>query len=227
MYLKMFLILTTVSLATALNCIVWECGERNDLQECARWDSDNGKIILNEDGCKDGFFCRTETVINWAYNGTITDDELLCEGEGDIGEEDESANVYSDFDDEDETCPVRDANDELASGVHPKLCIDNSDCLTKGNSTTECKCGMNGNAYCIPAWGSSAFEEYWTECAEGKGEINYWTNAWWEEWQKLYAYDVEKPDCAGDLLDWAILDALKDAADYAYELIVLGLFSLI
>ena len=56
----MFLILTVVSLAFAQNCIVWECAERNDLQECARWDDTNGKILLNEDGCKDGFFCRAD-----------------------------------------------------------------------------------------------------------------------------------------------------------------------
>ena len=81
---------------------------------------------------------------------------------------------------------MRDTDDDLAAGTHPKQCVDSSDCATLGNSTTECKCGMLGKAYCIPAWGSNAFDDYWEDCTDGDGEINYWTSAWWVEWQKIY-----------------------------------------
>jgi hypothetical protein len=39
---------------------------------------------------------------------------------------------------------------ELAEGVHPKKCIDNSDCGLKNESAGKCQCGLSpdGQAYC-------------------------------------------------------------------------------
>lgn len=219
-----------LSLAHSLNCVVWKCAEGNDLQECARWDESKKEILLNEDGCKDGYFCRTDNVEEWYTDVTRQDEPLMCEEEGDIGDLEGSDNVYDDFDfDEDDIpCATRDTNQNLSSGSHPKRCSDDSDCLMLNGAVTECKCGMNGESYCVPAFDSDAFEEYWEECEEDEGEINYWTDAWWREKRALYVYEQDMPDCAEDLfLEWSILDALKDAADWGLSLALIGIFNLI
>jgi hypothetical protein len=80
---------------------------------------------------------------------------------------------------------------------------------------------MDGKAYCAPKLGSTVFDEYWEEC-DSDNEVDYWEREYWLAYQALYTYEVSKPDCTDDLVEWSVLDALEDAAGFGGLLVLLS-----
>jgi hypothetical protein len=86
---------------------------------------------VNENGCKDGYFCRAAIIDEWATNATAVEESeniLWCEQEGDIEDEEEAVNLFDVSDnDEDVDCGKRNKTENLLAGSHPKECDDSSD----------------------------------------------------------------------------------------------------
>lgn len=76
-------------------------------------------------------------------------------------------------------CSVRNRNQELLSGNHPKQCSFASDCRTREGAEGLCVCGMDGNFWCRPNWGSSVFDEFWDKCENNDDKIHIDEFNWW------------------------------------------------
>jgi hypothetical protein len=57
-------------------------------------------------------------------------------------------------------------------GENPRTCETSADCVTVANTTTECKCGFDGHAYCTPPLNSTLFDFAKENCIANNGTIN-------------------------------------------------------
>jgi hypothetical protein len=66
----------------------------------------------------------------------------------------------------------------LAEGKHPKLCESDEDCQLQDGALAACKCGWDGNRYCVPDKYDDLWEPFWITCKR-EGQIYYWDEYRW------------------------------------------------
>lgn len=112
-------------------------------------------------------------------------------------------------------CGFRNQADQLADGQHPKVCNQDSDCITAGGWISQCVCGLDGLKYCAAEIGSNAYDEYWENCySEGSvsdPKISAANKVYWDFYYSHYIDIVSAPDCAKGLLwEFQILSDLDE-----------------
>mmetsp|Transcript_3060 Transcript_3060/g.6330 ORF Transcript_3060/g.6330 Transcript_3060/m.6330 type:complete len:224 (-) Transcript_3060:1574-2245(-) len=140
-------------------------------------------LVINENGCYKDEYCNvTNAYEQWdARNHTV----LYCE---DLEDHDYSSDDF--------ICEERDSTERLETGVHPKRCNSDDDCLMKNGLTTACECGLDGFKYCKPGLGSQVFDYLWADCEERDGEVTEEQWRYWLDFQADYHYYVMAPACA-------------------------------
>jgi hypothetical protein len=66
----------------------------------------------------------------------------------------------------------------LAEGKHPKLCESDEDCKLQDGALATCKCGWDGNMYCVPDKYDDLWEPFWISCKKD-GKMYYWDEYAW------------------------------------------------
>lgn len=174
-------ILVLLSTAWGLECPKYEC-KIFDTAQCARKYYDI--LELNTSFCALGNSCSLSGMLSWADTAKIGD-VFECEEIPYVEEFNRGQYEYS--------CGDKKDDRDFADGSIQKECNDDSDCLLKDGTTTECQCTFNGKSYCIPAWDGSAFEGYWDDCKKG---LDYDTVYYWILIKEFNSYTIDTPDCA-------------------------------
>jgi hypothetical protein len=123
--------------------------------------------MINENPCETGYLCLASNV--QALNSNNSQESLPCIEKASDKDYQWDKTFYK--------CGTRKKNRDFANLSNDKTCESEDDCLLKDGSKMPCVCGADGKKYCIPAWDSSAFDEYWNECGEGlsHSQLEYWT----------------------------------------------------
>jgi hypothetical protein len=130
-------------------------------------------------------------------------------------------------------CGFRNHDDELASGLHPKVCTQDEDCLTKGGWTSQCLCGLDGLKYCVAELGSNAYDEYWKKCLEHAGsatnpKISNVEKTYWDFYSEIYVQVVSAPPCLKELLwEFRVLKDLDRFRMESFGKVRIGFFILV
>jgi hypothetical protein len=67
------------------------------------------------------------------------------------------------------SCAPSDPLRKYETGLNPKLCIADSDCIRLDGTVASCTCAIDGNSYCTPdPFDDSLISWYWTLCSESK-----------------------------------------------------------
>jgi hypothetical protein len=165
--------------SSALACPTYECGSIAE-GYCAVLD-DNQNVIFTSNPCSDEYGCALLDTINFAWVG-----QSGCTI-------DLSTEVGSDFV---SSCIDRPTGDELVTGFHPKTCVTQKDCQVVNGNFSICACGFDGESYCQPELGSSAFNFYWEDCGAhnssvSRGEYLTMMNLMYS----YYIYTINPPKC--------------------------------
>jgi hypothetical protein len=214
-------------------CPIIQCSPL-DIGVCAI-SGPNQTITINYNGCISKTYCEVSEYINWYNNGGSY---LHCQEFPNMNLsiyapyfcsglylycQDTSAIDYSSY--SNVNCGVRDESTMLLDDIHPKQCRTDKDCILKNLNTSPCLCGMDGNSYCMPQWGSEVFEAYWNKCNNNNG---YMVSYWWFYWsslQKYYNYYIAAPDCAMNI--FAELQVLNLEGVNAFSIkLILSLWAL-
>ena len=192
---KMLFPLLLLPLALAEDCPVVTCEDMQD-NTCAL--TYGNTIRLRAHHCATTTFCNLTYVLS--ANG---DQTIPCESFNDSG------TIYDDNDYRD--CGVRADKRNLASGVYPKACATDADCLLQDGTFNPCACGLNGKAYCIPDLSSKLFNQYWKKCNETSNTVYRNDYYYWTWYLEYYSLIVSAPSCAWsvgiELLTFRYLDA--------------------
>jgi len=165
----------------AIDCVPYECITLGS-NICAR--KSYQTVMINSESCQPGFRCSLQEVKNWHFTAEI---DSLMQCEGDVVNPDYERENY------DYLCGERKPKKEFASGNLPKECNSNTDCLLEDGTYTECICGLDGKAYCVPSWDSSAFEDFWSLCDQG---IQFKDLYYWVLYKRNYPSFVSRVDCS-------------------------------
>lgn len=122
-------------------------------------------ILVNSSPCSDNKRCQVE---NLEELETDSSDTLYCE-------EYKTYSAYK-WDKVLYKCGTKQSNRDFSSQSSLITCQEDSDCILQDGSYTACQCGADGLKYCVPAWDSKEFNEYWTECAGGisRTRLDFW-----------------------------------------------------
>jgi hypothetical protein len=194
-------------------CPVWSCALL-DAGVCAEIDS--GEIHMSTTGCAEGMFCSKSTILRFYSQLQIHGRDKGTIRCLDFSYDSDEPNEFDedDVDDvEDEVnCSLRNPDQELASGNHPKQCSFASDCRTREGKDGSCVCGMDGIYWCEPNWGSSVFNEFWESCMENHDRIDIDVYNWWSYRHEQYVDLQSAPECKTHLYEWGMYEELEDAA---------------
>jgi hypothetical protein len=173
------MILWTLLSSSALACPTYECGSIAE-GYCAALDDDLN-IIFASQPCADNNGCSLLDTINFEWIG-----HSGCTV-------DLSTEVGSDFV---SSCIDRPTGNELVAGFHPKPCTTQRDCQIQNGNFSICACGFDGESYCQPELGSSAFDFYWEDCkahnnSVSRGEYLTMMNLMYS----YYIYTIDPPKC--------------------------------
>jgi hypothetical protein len=89
----------------------------------------------------------------------------------------------------------------ISSITNPYECMVDADCKLTDNTTTSCKCGFDGKAYCTPPLNSTLFDFVGANCAANNGTVN---DTAIEAYARLlldyYPYLYNVPPCGENIL---------------------------
>lgn len=144
-------------------CRKYECVSL-EVDICAK--RAENSTLVNSIPCSDGKRCLVSSLQDLEFSKSS--DTLLCE-------EFEEYESYT-WDDLYYECGKKKSRREFVSGKKLVLCSSEDDCILQDGTNTTCQCGADGSKYCVPAWDSSTFNSYWTECGQGikRDRLNYW-----------------------------------------------------
>ena len=177
----------TASSSNSPSCTRYVCSVMDETT-CARKYVD--RTELNSAYCPVDQSCDFAELIDWNLNSS-PGETLKCK---DL--------PYSEIYNRGEyeySCGNLKPNRELMEGNHPKICLEDSDCMLQDGSNTECSCGFGYDRYCTPAWDSSAFDEFRSKC---EGWLSYDDLYYWILVKEYYAYTIGTPECA----EWLITE---------------------
>lgn len=157
--MKLLLASIILKISLGLVCPFWTC-KSLDPNVCAiRKDRE---IIVNQDGCYDGFQCNLQ-VTGFFFSSVESLDSFTCYQRGEI---DKSVLIYPSYYDWQNSPECKyDPKTNLDSGSHPKQCETDEDCKLINGEFTKCECSVNGRSYCKPSLNSDYFE-YWFDICE-------------------------------------------------------------
>ena len=199
----MLYLLFALSSAT---CPEWTCSSLNSTI-CTKLYG--YRVLANNITCPRDLFCKLSDFASWyKFQSPSSTKSFNCTRQNYEGYEAESFKNKEDF-----FCGFRSQDDELASGLHPKICSQDYDCLTKGGWTSQCLCGLDGLKYCVAELGSNAYDDYWDKCLTGDGsatdpKISAAEKEYWDFYARFYVEIVSAPECVKELL-WEFM-ILKD-----------------
>ena len=147
----------------ASSCIPFDCVDLG-VNLCAR-KSFSTIMINTANSCESNLTCLTSDLQSMQNTST---EYLFC-----VDSVNETQYNWNSFTYE---CGVRATNRNFTGGSSIVQCTQDSDCALDDGSHTACECGADGLKYCIPAWDSPAFDEYWVQCETGltHSQLEFW-----------------------------------------------------
>ena len=176
--------------------------------------------LVNSIPCSAGKRCLVGNLEKLEFSQTS--DTLLCE-------EFEEYESYT-WDDLVYECGEKKSKREFVSGKKLVVCSADDDCILDDGTNTTCQCGADGSKYCVPAWDSSTFNSYWTECGQGikRDRLNFWIL--FKEFYPLWATSSDLNCIRGTIYEINMMvlnnEEIKNAA-YLYSLKLILLINLI
>jgi hypothetical protein len=184
----MKLLLVLLSLAAA--CPTYTCADL-DSGVCSTYTSQN-EYSINKNPCPSSSYCGYEDFVSW-QSTNLVGEVLSCSSTDSGAVAADTGSVY--------LCGTRIDSRDLVDGSYPKVCDSYVDCKLNDGSYSECECGMDGKAYCVPDINSETFDDYWKECwADNYGRLdNYKHWAYWELKSTYYVPYTSAYSCAHNL----------------------------
>ena len=135
-------------------------------------------IMINSNPCQSSYYCSASSLLEIVSNTT---ESLKC-----LPMTNEASYAWNSFFYE---CGTRQPNKNFLNNKTVSICNSDSDCLLVDKNITSCQCGADGKKYCIPAWDSVAFDDYWNDCENGltHDQLEYWTlyKEYYAIWQTM------------------------------------------
>lgn len=178
----------TLQLSQSETCIPYECVSFQT-NICAR--KSLNTIMINENPCDDGYLCLASDV--QALNSDDSQESLPCVEKASDKDYQWDKTFYK--------CGNRKNDRDFVNLNSDKTCESEDDCILKDGNKMPCVCGADGKKYCIPAWDSIAFDEYWNECDEGlsHSQLEYWTL--FKGYYSIWISSEELPCVASTILE--------------------------
>lgn len=178
------------------NCIPFECINLGS-NVCAR--KSLSTIMINtENYCDSNSTCLASNLE--ILQGT-TEESLFCTLHTNDTDYNWDSFTYE--------CGARKTGKNFKNGGKVIDCVEDADCkLTDGNFTS-CQCGANGKKYCIPAWDSNVFDDFWSQCEEGLShdQLKFWT--FYKDFYPIWV-TISDLDCVSNtILEFYLMEKLE------------------
>ncbi|CAG9317576.1 unnamed protein product [Blepharisma stoltei] len=217
--INMYFLALLLSAASGATCPLWSCSTSLATGVCVEY-QDSSTYLVNYNGCPSSApYCNYESVLSWIPNA-FSGYTWSCETTNttDYWTVPSSSNYLA--------CKPKYYNKNLASGSHPKECSTigstDSNCILKDGSYSECKCGLNGKAYCVPEPSSEAFSDYWTQCCTiNCGHMDTFKHyLYWYLKMEYYVEYISGYSCTKIFTQFSDIDNLDYVGDGAIGLLM-------
>lgn len=123
-------------------------------------------ILVNSSPCSAGKRCLVSSLEDLETSSLI--DTLYCEEYKSYSSYAWTEVLYK--------CGTQQKNRDFQNKSSLIPCEQDTDCILQDESYTTCQCGADGLKYCVPAWDSTEFAEYWSECTKGisRTRLDFW-----------------------------------------------------
>lgn len=198
-----FILFTVVNACKKYECVVLDsdiCAKRAETS-----------ILVNSSPCTDNKRCQVESLENLE---TGSSDTLYCEDYKTYSTYKWDKVLYK--------CGTKQSNRDFKSQGSLITCQEDSDCILEDGSNTTCNCGADGLKYCIPAWDSNEFGDYWSECSAGisRTRLDFWIL--YKEFYPLWKTS-ESLDCIrGTIFEMNLMVSYQKSLDSFSQLMLFG-----
>jgi|688.fasta_scaffold755085_1 hypothetical protein len=216
--MKLLLVTFSFALSLALNCPRWSCKSLTP-NTCAI--RKEGEILVNEDGCWEGYQCNLQ-VAGFFFSSPSSADSFSCYLKGEV---DKSQLIYPSYYEWKNSPECKyDSGMNLASGSHPKQCEVDEDCELVNGELSKCECASDGKSYCKPSLNSDYFDYWYEICDNGYADDKLYNQLY-----KDYLYtpllefsELDDQDCLERVITQQAPKPVSTSTSNSYYLIISG-----
>lgn len=98
------------------------------------------------------------------------------------------------------SCPPRQSQRNLKSGIHPKVCKTEQDCELEDGTLGLCICGLSRYKICQPDISDALYNNFWKICGESSNMITEEIDYIWGYYYWNFPLLVSAPVCADEII---------------------------